>query len=519
MATEPIFKDQLPDDLVEFLKSNRILEYDSATCEIGLFTIRSFEEIEEIQMVVRGEDAGSSCVIRALDLVKSCEGYDPQGIVVFIPALRKYGSYDGEHKALITFRGMSWSDFLAAPARYVNAAWEFDPEIAEATFSEAAVDRLVEVYSAANGLEAHSLRLILENKGIRSQVVGESLQTAGGDLPLGATLAPRIWVREGDAGLAREIIETHSGRPPAERAKPSGFEGRSDAENVTFACQECGKSITFAASRRGHVENCPHCGSYVDVPNVGEEPFSAVSASAANEPCSEKGEPPKLAVPQRRRATWLEVLAILALAYVPYLLFAIATVSGCLPRSQPSPFAFRMAELIVAALQSASPVLIILTLGGESLREFGIVRPRWVIDALLALLIYAAAAAARQFALSLLPLSMLRVYHTHTVPWGGVKGLAGALLLFIACGAGSFAEELVMRAYLITRFRRLLSSTWIPVIVTTLLFASYHAYQGPDGVISAAASGLVFGVSFCLCRRLWPICLAHAAHNVLIYLR
>jgi membrane protease YdiL (CAAX protease family) len=93
------------------------------------------------------------------------------------------------------------------------------------------------------------------------------------------------------------------------------------------------------------------------------------------------------------------------------------------------------------------------------------------------------------------------------------------LLVFVACSASSFAEELVMRAYLITRFQRLLSSTWIAVIVTTLLFASYHAYESPAGIIGAAAAGLVYGIAFCFCRRLWPICLAHAAHNILNYLR
>ena len=99
---------------------------------------------------------------------------------VYIPSMRKYGSYDSEQEALITYRGMSWSDFLADPARYINAAWDYDPEIAEATFSEAAADRIVEVYSAANGLEAHGLRAILEERGIRAKVVGESLGSAAG---------------------------------------------------------------------------------------------------------------------------------------------------------------------------------------------------------------------------------------------------------------------------------------------------------------------------------------------------
>ena len=37
-------------------------------------------------------------------------------------------------------------------------------------------------------------------------------------------------------------------------------------EAITFACQECGKGLTLPGDRGGHVETCPHCGSYVDVP-------------------------------------------------------------------------------------------------------------------------------------------------------------------------------------------------------------------------------------------------------------
>jgi hypothetical protein len=192
-------KDELPDDLVEFLESERRLEYDASACEIGVFALRTLDEVEEIDLTVSDESHESNCVIRALDLLKSCEVYDPRGMLVYIPSLRKYGSYDSELKVLITYRGMSWSDFLADPARHINAAWDFDPEIAEATFSETAADHVVDVYSAANGLEAHGLCAVLEERGIHTQVVGESLGTAAGSLPLGEATAPRIWVREGDA--------------------------------------------------------------------------------------------------------------------------------------------------------------------------------------------------------------------------------------------------------------------------------------------------------------------------------
>jgi hypothetical protein len=241
------------------------LEYDASACEIGVFTFRTLEEVEEIDLVVSSQDHELICVIHALDLLKTCEEYDPRGMLVYIPSLRKYGSYDSELEVLITYRGMSWSNFLGEPARYINAAWDFDPEIAEATFSEADADRVVEVYSAANSAEAHGLHGILEGRGIRAQVVGEFLGNAAGRLPLGQSTAPQIWVREGDAGRAREIIEEYAIRPRHEAG--ASTEDDDQTEDVAFFCEECGNGVVFPNSRRGHVETCPHCGNYVDVPD------------------------------------------------------------------------------------------------------------------------------------------------------------------------------------------------------------------------------------------------------------
>jgi hypothetical protein len=208
-----MIKDELPDDLVEFLESNRRMEYDASACEIGAFEIRTLNEVEEIDLTLSGAGNESPCSIRALDLIKSCELYDPRGMLVYIPALRKYGSYDSEGLSLITYRGMSWSDFSAAPARYINAAWVLDRDIAEETTSETDTDRIVDIYSAADGMQAQWVRGILEDRGICCKVVGDVLTGAGGGLPLGPAIAPRIWVREGDSGRAREIIEEWVDQP------------------------------------------------------------------------------------------------------------------------------------------------------------------------------------------------------------------------------------------------------------------------------------------------------------------
>ena len=87
-----------------------------------------------------------------------------------------------------------------------------------------------------------------------------------------------------------------------------------------------------------------------------------------------------------------------------------------------------------------------------------------------------------------------------------------------ACIASGFSQELVFRGYLIARLERLLGSTSLAILITTVMFGSYHLYQGFVPAIGIAVSGLVYAVSFCLFRRLWPICVAHALHNFMYYL-
>lgn len=64
----------------------------------------------------------------------------------------------------------------------------------------------VEVYRAANALQANLLQATLSEAGIRSQVVGEFRQGGLGDLPLGWPTSPRILVDADDEAAARELI-------------------------------------------------------------------------------------------------------------------------------------------------------------------------------------------------------------------------------------------------------------------------------------------------------------------------
>jgi membrane protease YdiL (CAAX protease family) len=73
-----------------------------------------------------------------------------------------------------------------------------------------------------------------------------------------------------------------------------------------------------------------------------------------------------------------------------------------------------------------------------------------------------------------------------------------------------------MRGYLIPRLQVLLGRKEGAVVFSSLAFASYHIYQGPDAFIDVFMIGLLYGIGFTLTRRLWPFALAHAAHNAVL---
>jgi membrane protease YdiL (CAAX protease family) len=274
-------------------------------------------------------------------------------------------------------------------------------------------------------------------------------------------------------------------------------------EEIMFACQECGEVITFSGERRGHVETCPHCEEYVDVPYENEKSQLSESKVAARDIMKR--------IHSDIRTTsqlWIEVLAILCLACIPDL-FNSLTFVWC----QPTPsYSFSNRELwfIVRSFQVSLPVLVIMALSKEPWSMFGIVRPKWIADLLGGCAMWPVGVLCSMYAIALLPSSLWGSGHYVST---GPVGIVQFFLLVLSCAANGFAEELVMRGYLLVRLERLLQSTLAAVLISTALFASYLLYQGVAGVNSAAAIGLFYAIMFCIFRRLWPLCLAHALTN------
>ena len=64
----------------------------------------------------------------------------------------------------------------------------------------------VELYRAANSIDAHMVCNHLENAGIQSQVLGDVLESSAGGIPLGDSTAPVVYVDRSDAERAQQLI-------------------------------------------------------------------------------------------------------------------------------------------------------------------------------------------------------------------------------------------------------------------------------------------------------------------------
>jgi hypothetical protein len=65
---------------------------------------------------------------------------------------------------------------------------------------------IVELYSAANSIEAYAMANALKAAGLKARVVGDALGSAAGGLAVGEPIAPKVWIRRQDEAHARELL-------------------------------------------------------------------------------------------------------------------------------------------------------------------------------------------------------------------------------------------------------------------------------------------------------------------------
>jgi hypothetical protein len=128
-------KMNLPEDLVTFLHANRQLEYDSDQCEAGRITLLSLNQLSLGEVYVDSEESPLAktdphvgergyYAVTAVNLIADCEEYDPEGILIWLPDLELFGTWDCDHWDVRVFPGATWTDIVNDPVKYINAQWE-----------------------------------------------------------------------------------------------------------------------------------------------------------------------------------------------------------------------------------------------------------------------------------------------------------------------------------------------------------------------------------------------------------
>ena len=151
-------------------------------------------------------------------------------------------------------------------------------------------------------------------------------------------------------------------------------------------------------------------------------------------------------------------------------------------------------------------------------REIGYVQPgHWWRDALLGI----AGGLALRLLMQVIVMPLLG-HHSINQPFhflvGNTAALPGvALLLLIVSG---FGEETLFRGYLFERLGKLFGNTRVAMIAIVLLTSAFfglahYPEQGWMGVTQSTITGLVFGTTFAITGRIWPVMWAHAAFNLL----
>ncbi|WP_020471735.1 CPBP family intramembrane glutamic endopeptidase [Zavarzinella formosa] len=243
-----------------------------------------------------------------------------------------------------------------------------------------------------------------------------------------------------------------------------------------------------------------------------------VSGSTANQSEEVKPAQPKsgslksMTPPQTDRAIFAEVMAVMAVGVIPYLLSTFVSLAE--PPLPPLPFWLGSIDATIMSCCTIFVTIYLISRSGEPWERFGLPRVS-LMDALAAVSVFIVE-----------KIVWLSCYGS--VRWD--KEMFSKYqfahptsptdhgLMVLRELANGFSEELVMRAYLLTRLEHLLGSRVGAVLMSALLFASYHGYQGVAGVAYTLEFGIVYGLAYLFLRRVWPLALAHAMLNIQIHL-
>ena len=93
----------------------------------------------------------------------------------------------------------------------------------------------------------------------------------------------------------------------------------------------------------------------------------------------------------------------------------------------------------------------------------------------------------------------------------------GWIVIVLSCISTGYLEESYFRYYLLSKFDDLIPQGALRIVLSTVLFAVCHIYEGPWGVMNAALAGMILGIVFIKYRSLHGVAIAHGVYNIFVY--
>lgn len=206
---------------------------------------------------------------------------------------------------------------------------------------------------------------------------------------------------------------------------------------------------------------------------------------------------------ERAEQSWIEPIALTFAMLLP----------GLMPANAPQ--SLTIEYMASGAAQSLSQfILLIVIIGAQGrLREHGIVGPK-AADVLKALGLFAIAVLVAR--ISLIAGSRLGLRQPMAIAFVET-GARGPVVFIIAAAffsmAVAYREELFYRLYILGELRLRGARQGPAILVSALLFAAGHAYQGPQGMFSSLMFGVLMAIAATRGLNVHALALAHAAYD------
>lgn len=122
----------IPKDLHAFLSGSdrRIVMTAGEIREAVFFAadklrLKTFD-VDSGELFSRGlleENPDETREYQGYDLIESCNDYDAEGILIWFPGWKEYGSWDLDHHRIITYPNVAWKKIAKQPTWYINGQW------------------------------------------------------------------------------------------------------------------------------------------------------------------------------------------------------------------------------------------------------------------------------------------------------------------------------------------------------------------------------------------------------------